>query len=473
MENGALANVLPGAADTIVALATPPGRGALSVVRVSGPAAHEIGCSLLDRWPERPRQAVVTHARDRDGSLLDQVVVVRYDAPASFTGEHAFELTTHGGIVVPVTVIAALIDRGARLAQPGEFTRRAVLNGKLDILQAEATADLIAAGSRGAQRVALHQLDGGLSRRIAALRDEIVGVEALIAYDIDFPEEDDGPIPRERILRALDSLEAALGGLLATSRGGELVREGAMIVLAGAPNVGKSSLFNALLGRSRAIVTPIPGTTRDALEAVVEAEPFPIRLVDTAGLRDTTDPVEQLGIEMSESYLERADVVLCCGDDPSSLRAAMCAMKSARVRGVGLTAPIVLVRTKSDLLPTAAAEPPVPGDELGAVAYVQVSAETGSGVQQLLKTVGDVLRDSAGGLNLDAPVLTQQRHLRSVENAAGEVAAFRHAWADDALPATIAAVHLHAAAHALEELIGGIDTEQVLDEVFRRFCVGK
>lgn len=473
MEDGALANVLPGASDTIVAPATPAGRGALSVVRVSGPAAHDIGCSLLDRWPERARQAMVTRARDRDGTVLDQVVVVRYDAPASFTGEHAFELTTHGGVVVPVTVIAALIDRGARLAQPGEFTRRAVLNGKLDILQAEATADLIAAGSRGAQRVALHQLDGGLSRRIAALRDEIIGVEALIAYDIDFPEEDDGPIPRERIVRSLDSLEAALRGLLATSRGGELVREGALIVLAGAPNVGKSSLFNTLLGRSRAIVTPIPGTTRDALEAVVEAEPFPIRLVDTAGLRDTTDPVERLGIEMSESYLKRADVVLCCGDDPASLRAALCAMKAARARGLDLTAPVVLVRTKSDLLPAPAAEPPLAGDELDAAAYVEVSAETGSGVQQLLKTVGEVLSESAGGLDLDAPVLTQQRHLRAVENAAGEVAAFRRAWADDALPATIAAVHLHAAAHALEELIGGIDTEQVLDEVFRRFCVGK
>lgn len=473
MENGALANVLPGASDTIVAPATPPGRGALSVVRVSGPAAHEIGRSLLDRWPREARQAVVTHARDREGSRLDQVVVIRYDAPASFTGEDAFELTTHGGIVVPVTVIAAVIERGARLAQPGEFTRRAVLNGKLDILQAEATADLIAAGSRGAQRVALHQLDGGLSRRIATLRDEIIGVEALIAYDIDFPEEDDGPIPHERIHRALDSLEGALRGLLATSRGGELVREGAVIVLAGAPNVGKSSLFNALLGRSRAIVTPIPGTTRDALEAVVEAEPFPIRLVDTAGLRDTTDPVEQLGIEMSESYLERADVVLCCGDDPNSLRAAVCAMKAARGRGLDLTAPMVLVRTKSDLLPRPAAEPPVGAGELGAVAYVEVSAETGSGVQELLKTVGDVLRHSTGGLDLDAPVLTQQRHLRSVEKAASELAAFRRAWADDGLPATIAAVQLHAAAHALEELIGAIDTEQVLDEVFRRFCVGK
>lgn len=471
--NGALAGVLPGASDTIVAPATPSGRGALSVVRVSGPDAHAIGRSLLDRWPDRPRQAVVTHARDRDGTPLDQVVVVRYDAPASFTGEHAFELTTHGGVVVPATVIAAVIERGARLAQPGEFTRRAVLNGKLDILQAEATADLIAAGSRGAQRVALHQLDGGLSRRIVGLREQIVGVEALIAYDIDFPEEDDGPIPRERILRALDSLERALRALVATSRGGELVREGALAVLAGAPNVGKSSLFNALLGRSRAIVTPIPGTTRDALEAVVEAEPFPIRLVDTAGLRETTDPIERLGIEMSESYLQRADIVLCCGEDPQRLRAVASALGAARARGLHLTAPTVLVRTKADLMETPATDSTILMSELGAVAYAEVSAETGAGVQDLLKTLSDVTTAAGGALDLDAPVLTQARHLRSVENALAEVMAFRRAWTEEALPATIAAVHLHAAAEALQEMIGAIDTEQVLDEVFRRFCVGK
>ena len=472
-RTGALAGVLPGASDTIVASATPSGRGALSIVRVSGPDAHEIGRSLLDRWPDRPRQALVTHVRDATGTALDQVVVVRYDAPSSFTGEHALELTTHGGIIVPTTVVAAVLERGARLALPGEFTRRAVLNGKLDILQAEATADLIAAGSRAAQRVALHQLDGGLSRRIAALRDDVVGLEALIAYDIDFPEEDDGPVPRERVLGALDTLETALRGLLATSRGGELVREGALVVLAGSPNVGKSSLFNALLGRSRAIVTPIPGTTRDALEAVVEAEPWPIRLVDTAGLRPTEDLVERLGIEMSESYLERADIVLCCGDDPESLRAAAQAIAAAKARGLEVTAPIVLVRTKTDLVPARPDAWPAPPTGTGAVSYVETSAETGSGVQQLLKSIAEVMSSAAGGIDLDAPLLTQVRHLRAVDGALRELEEFRRAWIEESLPATIAAVHLHAAANALQELIGGIDTEQLLDEVFRRFCVGK
>jgi tRNA modification GTPase len=465
--------MLPGASDTIVAAATPTGRGALSIIRVSGPESHTIGQTLLDRWPARPRQVVVTHLRDASGVELDQLVVVRYDAPASFTGEHAFELTTHGGIVVPATVIAAIIERGARLAQPGEFTRRALLNGKLDVLQAEATADLIAAGSRGAQRVALNQLDGGLSRRIATLREQVIGVEALIAYDIDFPEEDDGPIPRERIVTALDALETALRGLIATSRGGELVREGALVVLAGAPNVGKSSLFNALLGRSRAIVTEIPGTTRDALEAVLEAEPWPIRLVDTAGLRRTDDPVERLGIEMSESYLERADIVLCCGDDGALLRSAACAIRSAVARETRVAAPLVLVRTKSDLPGSPMANSNSLVENLGAAAYIEVSAETGAGIQQLLKLLGEVMTDQVGAVDLDAPVLTQTRHRRAVQSALDEVEQFRRAWAGESLPATVAAVHLHAAADSLNDLIGGIDTEQVLDEVFRRFCVGK
>src|SRR6476620_3576435 len=264
--------------DTIVAPATAPGRGALSIVRLSGPQAHTIGRAAIDRFPDDARVAVLCVVRDQDGAEVDQSVVIRYNAPSSFTGEDAVEIMTHGGLVVPATVVAALIARGARLAQPGEFTRRAVLNGKLDILQAEATGDLVSASSRAAQGAALRQLDGGLSRRVLALRDQMIGLEALIAYDIDFPEEDDGPVPAGRIQGATDELIDALERLLATARAGELVREGALVVLAGAPNVGKSSLFNALLGQNRAIVTEIPGTTRDAIEAVIHTPSLPLRL---------------------------------------------------------------------------------------------------------------------------------------------------------------------------------------------------
>jgi len=474
MGSDAPTAAMPGAADTIVAPATPLGRGALSIVRLSGPRAHEIGRRLCRRWPSAARRAALTEIRDAEGATLDQAVVIRYDAPASFTGEPCVEFSTHGGVLVPTTVIAALIAEGARLAEPGEFTRRALLNGKLDILQAEATADLIAAGSRAAQRVALHQLDGGLSRRIAALRDSVIEIEALIAYDIDFPEEDDGPIPAERTLAALDGLERRLGQLLATAKGGELVREGALVVLAGKPNVGKSSLFNALLGRSRAIVTPVPGTTRDALEAVVDTEPWPIRLVDTAGLRQSTDLVERLGIEVSESYVRRAAIVLCCGEDAQSLREVVVAVRRI-LEHVGSrdTGSLILVRTKCDLDGAAAASLPALGAELSAAACVTVSAETGAGIQSLLKSIGDTLAREAGAPELDAPVLTQARHQAGVARALAELHDFRKAWREESLPATVAAVHLHAAAEALRDLIGGIDTEQILEEVFRRFCVGK
>jgi tRNA modification GTPase len=253
--------------------------------------------------------------RDETGATLDQSIVIRYDAPASFTGEDSVEIVTHGGALVPATVVAALLAQGARTATPGEFTRRAVLNGKLDILQAEATGDLVAATSRASQRVALRQLDGGLTRRVLALREQAIGLEALIAYDIDFPEEDDGPIAPERILKATDTLIESLEQLLATARTGELVREGALVVLGGAPNVGKSSILNTLLGYDRAIVTQKAGTTRDTLEEYVSVNGIGLRLTDTAGIRDTSDEIEVLGVVRARAIAKRPDVLLC--DEPT------------------------------------------------------------------------------------------------------------------------------------------------------------
>ena len=455
--------------DTIVAQATAPGRGALSIIRLSGREAHAVARAVLARWPEEPRVARLSHAHDAAGAVLDQLVVLRYDAPASFTGEDAVELLTHGGAVVPATLVAALVARGARVARPGEFTRRAILNGKLDILQAEAAGDLVNANSRAAQQVALRQLDGGLSRRVLALRDQVIALEALIAYDIDFPEEDDGPVAPARITEAAEALVRSLEALLATARTGELVREGALVVLAGAPNVGKSSLFNALLGEARAIVTDIPGTTRDAIEAVLDTPSLPLRLVDTAGIRDAIDPVERLGVQVSASYAARAAVVLACGDDERSLRDITAALASTTA------APLVLVRTKADL---AVDEPDlVPNcSQFGAgppaAAAVAVSAESGAGLDTLIATVTRLAsRDAA--VEMDAPILTQERHRYAVGRALDEVLAFRELWTGRRLPATVAAVHLRAAAGALEDLIGAVDVEDVLDEVFRRFCVGK
>lgn len=448
---------------TIVAQATPPGRGALALIRLSGAQAHAIARGAVDRWPTTPRTAVRCTVRDAAGLELDQAVIVRFDAPASFTGEDAVELTTHGGVVVPTTVVAALIARGARLAEPGEFTRRAVLNGKLDILQAEATGDLVSSNSRAAQRIALRQLDGGLSRRVLALRDGLISLEALIAYDIDFPEEDDGPIAPSRIFDAAAEVERGLEQLLATARAGELVREGALVVLAGAPNVGKSSLFNALIGQSRAIVTDIPGTTRDAIEAVIDTPTVPIRLVDTAGLRDTVDPVERIGVEVSESYVARAAVVLACGDDDASVAHVVAALEGRT------QAPCVVVRTKSDL-----ARPRAASDEAGAnLRAVRVSAETGDGLSLLLDEIVRNLGTNSADGALDAPLLTRERHRYAIARSLDEVREFRERWAARDLPAPVAGVHLREACTVLEDLIGAIDVEDVLDELFRSFCVGK
>jgi tRNA modification GTPase len=462
---------LPGAAidlsETIVALATAAGRGALAVVRLSGAGAHAIARSCLDRWPPEPRRVTVSRVHDVNDVELDQAVVIRFDAPASFTGEDVVEIITHGGPVVSTTIIAALVARGARPARPGEFTRRALLNGKLDILQAEATGDLVSASSRAAQRVALRQLDGGLSRRVLALRDQLIGLEALIAYDIDFPEEDDGPIAPARVGAATASLISALEQLLDTARAGELVREGALVVLAGAPNVGKSSLFNALLGQNRAIVTDIPGTTRDAIEAVIDTSTVPLRLVDTAGLRRADDPVERIGVEVSESYLARASVVLACADS-SAAAAALASELAGRT-----DAPIILVRTKSDICPVSDAALEHERRAAGAVAALAASAESGHGLAALVTAAADVVLRDGGSLEVDAPVLTHERHRYGVSRALAEARAFESHWRAADVPALIAAVHLREAVRALEDLIGRVDVEDILDEVFRRFCVGK
>jgi tRNA modification GTPase len=450
--------------DTIAAIATPPGRGALAIVRLSGPHAHQIAAATIGRFPREPRAVVLSPVLDQEGVELDQSLVVRYDAPASFTGEDAVEIITHGGVVVPTTVLGALLARGARMAEPGEFTRRAVLNGKLDILQAEATGDLINANSRAAQRVAVRQLDGGLTRRVLALRDELIGLEALIAYDIDFPEEDDGPIAPARISDAARRIAAHLERLLATAGAGQLVREGALVVLAGAPNVGKSSLFNALLGEARAIVTDLPGTTRDAIEAVVDTPSLPVRLVDTAGLRVAQDPVERIGVEISEAYASRAAVVLACWDDESTLSAIEAALNSMR------TGPVIAVRTKADVEQNAVGAEAIRGRFAASVA---VSAETGAGLTALLETITAIVAGEAGPIEVDAPMLTHERHRFAVRRALDEVRLFQDAWSAKSVPAPVAAVHLREAVTTLEDLIGSIDVEDVLDEVFRRFCVGK
>ena len=446
-------------ADTIVAVASAAGRGAIALVRLSGPDAFKIAAKHLGLWPLEPRISHLCDVFDGD-ERLDQALITLFPGPNSFTGDDTVEFSTHGGYLIPSTIVAALISSGARQATAGEFTRRAVLNGKLDILQAEAIGDLIDAHSHAMQRTALGQLDGGLSRRLLGLRNDLIGLEALIAYDVDFPEEDDGPIPRKRIDQAVEEIVSSLDALLSTAAAGEVIRDGAVVVIAGPPNVGKSSLFNALLGRSRAIVTEIPGTTRDALEAVIDSGKWPLRLVDTAGLRETQDRIERLGIEVSERYLAGAHVVLACAEDSRSLEETVDLVSRSSA------APILPVRTKADLVSTR-------DEYISSEGVISVSAETGLGLQELLAAIDDSLDTRHGEIAPDLPILTRARHSKAISTARLELEGFKKAWREEKLPVTIAAVHLRTAVHALEELIGAVDVEDVLDRVFSSFCVGK
>jgi tRNA modification GTPase len=356
-----------------------------------------------------------------------------------------------------MSVLAAAIQAGARQAEPGEFTRRAVLNGKLDLLQAEAIGDLTEARSGAAQRLALHQLDGGLSQRVLTLRQRILQVEALLAYEIDFPEEDDGPIPRDRVTLAAQAALHDVRSLLATAELGSMIHNGALVVLAGAPNTGKSSLFNALLGQARAIVTEIPGTTRDAIEAVLDRPHWPLRLVDTAGLRDTTDALEQLGIETSARYLSRAALVLACGESTNHIDSVTKHLRAYTA------APVLGILTKADLV----------AERSQLDHAVAVSARTGEGLGTLLDAIDARLAAEHGAPSSTDPGLTRARHRAAASVAVQELEAFDDALTTNALPMSIAAIHVRHAADALGELIGVVHTEDVLDVVFRQFCVGK
>jgi tRNA modification GTPase len=442
--------------DPIAALSTPPGRSAIALIRLSGRGCFDVAARVLDPFDAtEPRRLRLSRARRSDtGERLDDVLYAVFPGPASFTGEDLVEISTHGGLLAPIEVLAALQRAGAREAAPGEFTRRALHNGKIDLLQAEAIGDLVDATAPAQRRAALDQLDRGLSARIGELRAQVLELGALVSYDIDFPEEDHGPVPPERVDAAVRMLQDALRALTATAAEGERLREGALCVIAGAPNAGKSSLFNALLGHERAIVTEIPGTTRDAVEAGAVCGGFPFRLVDTAGLRTSQDRIERLGIEVSRRYLAAADVVLFCAEAGRGLS------DQEREFLAGTAAPVLLVRTKAD-----AASAPGDGD-------VAVSALTGQGLPALRERLAALAFARLSGTADPGPVLTRERHRAALNRALEEVTAFAEA-RRAGLEAAVAATHLTAAVSALEDVIGLVTPDDVLDRVFATFCVGK
>jgi tRNA modification GTPase len=436
------------AAETIAAVATPPGRGGIGIVRVSGPAVPGIAEALLGRVPE-PRRAVHGAFRDARGEVVDQGLALYFEAPRSYTGESVLELHGHGGPVVLRELLRSVLDAGARLAEPGEFTRRAFLNGKLDLAQAEGVADLIDAASREAARSALRSLGGEFSAAIAALVAQLVELRALIEAMLDFPEEEVEALHRDDAARRLAAVRGALEEVLAKSRRGSLLREGVHVVLAGRPNVGKSSLLNRLAGEERAIVAAVPGTTRDALREPIQIEGVPLVVVDTAGLRETCDEVERLGMERTQMELQQADLVLVVVE-----AAGRDLPETPLPAGV----PQLVVVNKIDQ---------VDGFDAGRhEREIRVSAKTGAGLDALRAAILEAAGWSAPG---ETVFLARERHLRALREARERL----EAAAAQASQWEFLAEELRLAQDALGTISGRVSADDLLGEIFSRFCIGK
>jgi tRNA modification GTPase len=432
---------------TIAAVATPPGKGGIGVVRLSGPQVPDIARAILGSLPA-PRHATVASFHDARGERIDQGIALYFPAPNSYTGEPVLELQGHGGPVVMQLLLRACLDAGARLAEPGEFTRRAFLQGKLDLAQAEAVADLIDAASREAARSAFRSLSGDFSAAVGVLLRELIELRALTEAMLDFPEEEVDRLHRDEAASRLTAVRDALEAVLVKSRQGSLLRAGIHAVLAGAPNVGKSSLLNRLAGEERAIVTPVPGTTRDSLREPIELEGVPLVLVDTAGMRASSDEVERRGMERTQLELARADLVLAvaeAGGLEPPLADVPAAAGAARI----------VVYNKVDLAPGFAAPP-------GAVA---VSAKTGEGLDRLRRAILEAAGWSATG---ESVFLARERHLRALERARAHLQA-----AGEQREWEFFAEELRLAQEALAGITGEFSSDDLLGEIFTRFCIGK
>lgn len=445
------------AGDTIAAIATPPGVGGVGIVRISGPDVRQIAETLLGRLP-RPRYATLSAFFAADGSPIDQGLALYFPAPHSYTGEDVLELHGHGGPVVMDLLLHRCLELGARLARPGEFTERAFLNGKLDLTQAEAVADLIESSTALAARLAARSLQGVFSQRIQALVEGLIGLRVHLEATLDFPEDElDLADDRAQVAAGLAALIAQLDRLLAEAHEGQRIREGLNVAIAGAPNVGKSSLLNALCGSEAAIVTDIPGTTRDLLRFDIQIEGLPIRIIDTAGLRHTQDPVEREGVRRAQEAVREADLVLWVYD-------AACGLDEGVRPSLPPEVPLIRVRNKIDLLgesPQIKAE----GDEV----EVALSVKTGAGLE-LLKAQ---IKHQAGlSPHPEGAFSARRRHLDALRRAKGALLAASEHLAAGQDPELVAE-ELRAAQQSLGEITGEFGSEDLLDRIFASFCIGK
>jgi tRNA modification GTPase len=444
--------------DTIVATATPPGRGGIGIVRVSGPAVRELARQLIGAVPVA-RHAHYTAFRGPGGELLDRGIALFFPAPGSYTGDDVLELQGHGSEAVLQTIVQCLLDMGARHARPGEFTERAYLNDKLDLLQAEAVADLIDSQSQAAARGALRSLEGEFSRSVLDLQARLTDVRVQLESLLDFPEEEiDGPA-REPIARDLQDLQQDLDQLLQQARQGQLLREGLTVVITGDPNVGKSSLINRLTGEDIAIVTEIPGTTRDTLHAQCIINGLTLRLVDTAGLRESDDRVEQEGVRRARAALRKADLVLWLHDEAG--RQTLAEARQHVPTGVGLIA----IRNKIDI----SGQEPYRRPRDDGTVEIGLSALTGDGIDRLLAELQQASGFTPVG---ESQFIARERHLRALEQAcANLMQAGKQLFEGATLE--LPAEDLRRAQQNLGELTGEFCADDLLGEIFARFCIGK
>jgi len=442
--------------DTIVAIATPAGRGGIGVVRISGPGALQCASALTGHEHFQPRHATLVRVTGADAA--DQAIATWFQAPASYTGEHVVEISAHGSPVLLRSIVRAAIAAGARLAEPGEFTLRAYLSGRMDLVQAEAVADLVNAVTPLQARAAFDQLEGTLTHRVAAIDAALFDLSARLEASLDFPDEGYHFVEPSAVASEIDDVRRQIESLLADARLGRMIREGAQVVIAGRPNVGKSTLFNALAGAGRAIVTDIPGTTRDLLTEAVEIEGLAVTLVDTAGIHGhTADAVESEGVSRARRAAEHADLALVVLDQSAPLGPEdqeILDATSARDR--------VIVASKADL-PAAWNTSEIPS-------ALAVAAVSGAGLEELRAAIArtlagrDVLRDG--------PAITNMRHVTLLQAALTALTRARDA-ADRQTPEEFVAADIAEARAALEEVTGRRTADDTLNEIFSRFCIGK
>jgi len=454
--------------DTIAAVATPPGEGGVAIIRISGPRAEGIAGKVFARAGGKDgalRSRCLTYGMIRDpksGEIMDEVLVALMRKPLSYTGEDVVEINCHGGPLVTRRLLQLVLSQGARHADPGEFTRRAFLNGRIDLAQAEAILDLAQARTETGMKLALQQMHGGLSKWIAELREELLEILAQVEAAIDFPEEDIELLHRGDLVAKIESLREKITGIIQSYEWGRLFREGAKVCIAGRPNVGKSSLLNALLGEERVIVTAIPGTTRDVIEESINLGGLPVVLWDTAGIHQAADPVEKIGVEFSLKRLEAADAILVVLDGASHHSSEDETILRA-VRGKkGL-----IVINKSDL--PQQLDPSWVAEVAADKAAVSVSAREKTGLNELEQILYDLLLTQSTEPSI---VLTNARHKAALQRASDGLDASARAL-QRGLSAEFVAVELFEARDGLEEVLGTVGSDDILERIFSKFCIGK